>query len=66
MKLRFLTTSSNSGSCPSLYETDEGDIVVQGYQLTDPEALAQVRDVLPNETFVVVPRELMSWFEKKD
>ncbi|MET8199571.1 hypothetical protein [Micromonospora taraxaci] len=65
MKLRFLTTSSNSGSCPTLYETDEGDIVVQGYQLTDPEALAQLRDVLPNETFVVVPRELMSWFEKK-
>ncbi|MFJ8582538.1 hypothetical protein [Micromonospora sp. NPDC093277] len=45
--------------------TDEGDIVVQGYQLTDPEALVQLRDVLPNETFVVVPRELMSWFEKK-
>ncbi|MEU1644301.1 hypothetical protein ABZ422_17350 [Micromonospora zamorensis] len=65
MKLRFLTTSSNSGSCPTLYETDEGDIVVQGYQLTDPEALAQLRDVLPNETFVVVPRELMSWFEQK-
>ncbi|MGC4854223.1 hypothetical protein ACLQ24_12710 [Micromonospora sp. DT4] len=65
MKLRFLKTSSNSGSCPTLYETDEGDIVVQGYQLTDPEALAQLRDVLPNETFVVVPRELMSWFEQK-
>ncbi|RZT80399.1 hypothetical protein EV382_3647 [Micromonospora violae] len=65
MKLRFLTTSSNSGSCPTLYETDEGDIVVQGYQLTDPEALAQLRDVLPNETFVVVPRELMTWFEQK-
>ncbi|MEV0428297.1 hypothetical protein [Micromonospora sp. NPDC050495] len=65
MKLRFLSTSSNSGSCPSLYETDEGDIVVQGYQLTDPEALSQLRDVLPNETFVVVPRELMTWFEKK-
>ncbi|WP_217634893.1 hypothetical protein [Micromonospora pattaloongensis] len=60
-----MTTSSNSGSCPTLYETDGGDIVVQGYQLTGPEVLAQLRDVLPNETFVVVPRELMSWFEKK-
>ncbi|SDZ21162.1 hypothetical protein SAMN05444365_10786 [Micromonospora pattaloongensis] len=39
--------------------------MVQGYQLTGPEVLAQLRDVLPNETFVVVPRELMSWFEKK-
>lgn len=65
MKLHFLTTSSNAGSCPSLYETDNGDIVVQGYELTDPEALAQLRDVLPNEKFVVVPRELMSWFAQK-
>ncbi|WP_328343995.1 hypothetical protein [Micromonospora sp. NBC_00421] len=46
MKLRFLTTSSNSGSCPSLYETDNGDIVVRGYRLTDPEALAQLRDAV--------------------
>ncbi|MEU8374598.1 hypothetical protein AB0C22_15925 [Micromonospora sp. NPDC048894] len=40
--------------------------MVQGYRLTDPEALAQLRDVLPDETFVVVPRALMSWFEQKD
>lgn len=58
MKLRFLTSTSNSGSCPTIYETDTGDIVVQGNQLTDPEALAQLKDVLPGETFVVVPRSL--------
>ncbi|MFV2026174.1 hypothetical protein ACFHWS_14375 [Micromonospora sp. LOL_013] len=65
MKLRFLSTSSNAGSCPTLYETDTGDIVVQGHELTDPEALSQLRDVLPGENFVVVPRSLMSWFEGK-
>lgn len=65
MKLRFLSTSSNAGSCPTLYETDTGDIVVQGYELTDPEALSQLRDVLPGERFVVVPRALMAWFEDK-
>ncbi len=58
MKLRFLNTSSNSGSCPTLYETDTGDIVVQGAKLTDAEALSQLRDVLPGEDFVVVPRSL--------
>ncbi|ROT32613.1 hypothetical protein [Micromonospora sp. HM5-17] len=66
MKLRFLSSSSNSGSCPALYETDTGDIVVQGYELTDPEALSQLRDVLPGETCVVVPRALMSWFGTKE
>ncbi|GGO85246.1 hypothetical protein GCM10012280_18590 [Wenjunlia tyrosinilytica] len=63
MKLRFLRSSSNSGSCPSLYETDSGDIVVQGYELTDPEALSQLRDVLPGERFVVVPRSLLESFK---
>ncbi len=63
MKLTYLYTSgSNSGSCPTLYETDTGDIVVQGYQLTDKEALTQLRDVLPGENFVVVPRGLIARF----
>jgi hypothetical protein len=62
MKLRFLQSSSNSGACPSLYETDTGDIVVQGDKLTDPEALSQLRDVLPGEEFVVIPRSLLESF----
>lgn len=39
-KLRKLGTTSVSGKCPTLYETDTGDIVVQGYRLVDAEALA--------------------------
>ncbi|MEY9211171.1 hypothetical protein NI17_011670 [Thermobifida halotolerans] len=66
MKLRKLGTASVSGKCPTLYETDTGDIVVQGYRLIDAEALAQLEDVLPNETFVVVPRELMVRFAPKE
>jgi hypothetical protein len=63
VKLKYLYTSgSNGGQCPTLYETDSGDIVVQGYRLTDPEALGQLRDVLPGETFVVVPRGLIEKF----
>ncbi|MBQ1080983.1 hypothetical protein [Nocardiopsis sp. B62] len=66
MKLRMLGTTSHGGNCPTLYETDSGDIVVQGDRLTDPEALAQLADVLPHEDFVVVPRELLTRFAPKD
>jgi hypothetical protein len=42
-----------------LYEVVEtGDLVVQGDRLTNPEHLAQLRDVKASETFVV-PRELL-------
>lgn len=66
MKLKFLGTSSEDGNCPTLYETPTGDVVVQGYKLTDEEALTQLRDVLPGETFVVVPRELLIKFAPKE
>jgi hypothetical protein len=66
MKLTFLGSTSDSGNCPTLYETENGDIVVQGDRLTDPEALAQLRDVLPGETFVVVPRALLTRFAPKE
>ncbi|MET9423363.1 hypothetical protein ABZY06_21985 [Streptomyces sp. NPDC006540] len=58
-------TTSEHGNCPSLYEVEEtGDIVVQGDRLTDPEYLAQLRDVGEHETFVV-PRELLTHFAPK-
>jgi hypothetical protein len=37
-----------------------------GEQLTDPEHLAQLRDVKPSETFVVIPRELLTRFAPKE
>ncbi|WP_406296606.1 hypothetical protein [Embleya sp. NBC_00888] len=66
MRLRFVGTTSDHGDCPTLYETDRGDFVVQGDRLTDPEALAQLRDVKDGETFVVVPRELLARFAPKE
>jgi hypothetical protein len=66
MKLKFLGTSSDDGKCPTLYETETGDIVVQGYELTDAEALEQLRDVLPGEKFVVVPRVLLTRYAPRD
>jgi hypothetical protein len=66
VKLKFLGTSSEDGKCPTLYETPTGDIVVQGYELIDAEALEQLRDVLPGERFVIVPRELLTRFAPKE
>ncbi|MFW3469882.1 hypothetical protein [Streptomyces microflavus] len=68
MTLRFIGTTSEHGNCPTLYEVVEtGDIVVQGnHQLTNPEDLAQLRDVGEHETFVVIPRELLTRFAPKE
>ena len=66
MKLTFLGTTSKDGDCPTLYETETGDIVVQGPELTDPEALEQLRDVLSGEKFIVVPRDLLTRFAPKE
>ncbi|MFE6931735.1 DUF6879 family protein [Streptomyces sp. NPDC057699] len=63
MGLRFIGTTSDSGDCPTLYEVEGStDILVQGDRVTDPEHLAQLRDVKPEETFVRVPRELLIRF----
>ncbi|MFF0064852.1 hypothetical protein ACFYRC_25500 [Streptomyces sp. NPDC005279] len=67
MTLKFIGTTSEHGNCPTLYEVEEtGDIVVQGDQLTDPEHLAQLRYVGEGETFVVIPRELLTRFAPKE
>ncbi|MEQ4722796.1 MULTISPECIES: hypothetical protein [unclassified Nonomuraea] len=60
MRMRFLGSTSEAGACPTLYETDRGTIVVQGLQVTDAEALADLRDVLDGEVAVEVPRELIT------
>jgi len=67
MALEFIGTTSKDGDCPTLYrDTETGDIVVQGERLTNPEHLAQLRDVKDSETFVVVPRALLTRFAPRD
>lgn len=66
-RLRMLGTTSEDGKCPTLYEdTDTGDIIVQGYTVTDAEEIAQLKNVLDGESFVVVPRELLARFAPKE
>jgi hypothetical protein len=68
MKLKFVGTTSEVGECPTLYEIEDDTerMVVQGDILDDPEALAQLRNVRPGETFVVVPRSLLVRFAPKE
>ncbi|WPO76257.1 DUF6879 family protein [Streptomyces sp. KN37] len=61
MSLRFIGTTSEEGDCPTLYEIPETDeVLVQGDRETDPEHLVVLRDVKPSETFVRVPRSLLT------
>jgi hypothetical protein len=63
VKLTFLGSTSQEGQCPTLYATDRDTFVVQGWTVTDPEALGDLRDVLPGETFVEVPKTLLRFAE---
>ena len=42
MKLTFLGKDSTPNDSPTLYATDRDTYLVQGYTVTDPEALAQM------------------------
>jgi hypothetical protein len=59
MKLRLLFTDSVPQSCPTVYETDRGTFVIQGDRLTDPEARADLANLLPGEDAVETPRETL-------
>ncbi|MEQ4718139.1 hypothetical protein [Nonomuraea sp. B19D2] len=61
MRLTYLgkTGTSNEGSCPALYKTDRNTAVVQGKQIIDPAALADLRDLAPDEIAVEVPWDVL-------
>ncbi|GAB2930152.1 hypothetical protein GCM10027280_17190 [Micromonospora polyrhachis] len=60
MKLTFVrkTALSQVSNCPSLYRTDRDTFVVQGWRVSDPEALAQL-DIPSHETVVEVPTDVL-------
>ncbi len=61
MRLRFLGADTKDKGCPSLYVTDRGTYVVQGWTVTDPEALGDLRDILEGESFVEIPRKVLDF-----
>jgi hypothetical protein len=60
MRLRFLGKHSSPGNSPTLWDTDAGQYVIQGFEL-DPDTLAQVGDVPPGELVIRVPKELIRY-----
>ncbi|MEV5967788.1 hypothetical protein AB0L70_38840 [Kribbella sp. NPDC051952] len=47
---------------PTLYKTDRGSWVVQGWVVSDPEALAQL-NVPEGETVVEIPDRMIPFFK---
>ncbi|MFD5081621.1 DUF6879 family protein [Kitasatospora sp. NPDC058406] len=66
-RLRYIGSNSGNNGCPTLYEDVEtGEVLVQGDAVTDPDEVAQLRNVKPGEGFVVVPRVLLADFAPRD
>lgn len=65
MKIVFLGGSTGEGGSPRLYRDEEsGDIIVQGYTVTEPTDLTQLK-IPVGETVVRVPPSLFSYLPQE-
>lgn len=62
MELTHIATESGKSGCPSFWATDRGTYVVQGWKVTDAQALAALRERgLPDhEDAVEIPAALIA------
>jgi hypothetical protein len=58
MRLTFLGKDTQGGNSPTLWETDDGQLVIQGFTL-DAKTLGQVGTVPDGEAVIRVPKKLM-------
>jgi hypothetical protein len=65
VKITFLGKDSTPNDSPTLYKTDRGTLLVQGYKVTDPEALAAMK-IPAGETVVEVPPSLMKYLPPEE
>lgn len=65
MKLMYLGGPSEDGGSPSLYATDRGTYVVQGWKVDDAEALAEMQ-IPVQETVVEIPQELLRFAPRQN
>lgn len=65
MRLTFIgkDPDSNPTGSPTVYRTDRASWVVQGWVVTDPEALAQM-DIPDGEGCVEIPDTLVQYFRQ--
>ncbi|WP_199536653.1 hypothetical protein [Spongiactinospora gelatinilytica] len=62
MRITFLGSTSQNGGSPTLYATDRNSLVVRGYQITDPQALADLGEVPAGEADIEIPLELLRYY----
>lgn len=67
MRLTFIgkDPASNPTGSPTVYRTDRESWVVQGWVVTDPEALAQM-NIPDGETCVEIPDRMIAFFGRED
>jgi hypothetical protein len=63
MEIRFLGKETDQGDSPTLYATDQGTYLIQGWKVTDPESLATLT-VPESETVVEIYARLMTHLAK--
>lgn len=63
MRLTFIgkDPDSNPTGSPTVYRTDRGSWIVQGWAVTDPEALAEM-GIPEGETAVEIPDRMLQFF----
>ena len=66
MRLTFIAKDpgSNPTGSPTLYRTDRQSWVVQGWAVTDPQALAQM-DIPAGESAVEIPDRMIQFFRQE-
>ena len=67
MRLTFIgkDPESNPTGSPTVYRTDRETWVVQGWMVTDPDALAQM-NIPDGETAVEIPDRMIKFFRQED
>lgn len=63
MQIRFLGKETDHGDSPTLYATDRGSYLVQGWKVSDPQILAKLK-VPEGETVVEIYARLMTHLVK--
>lgn len=67
MQLTFMgkDPESNPTGSPTVYRTDRGSWVVQGWVVADPETLAQM-NIPEGETCVEIPDRMLQFFRQEE
>ena len=65
MQITFVAKDPESkpDGSPTLYRTDRGSWVVQGWKVADPDVLAEM-DIPDHETAVEIPDRLVPFFQE--